>query len=632
MILTAHQLRQKYLNFFEKRGHVIVPSSLLVPDNDPTTLFTTAGMQPMMPYLLGAKHPQGNRIVDSQKCFRAQDLEEVGDNRHTTFFEMLGNWSLGDYFKQAQLTWFFKFLTDEVGLDPHRLYVTVFAGSEKYEIEADQEAISIWQQLFADSGIDAPVIANPETAGLANGRIFLYPAKKNWWSRTGGPDKMPVGELGGPDSEIFYDFGPELGLHEGSPFAHQQCHVNCDCGRFLEIGNSVFMQYQRTETGFKELPQKNIDFGGGLERILAASQQQIDIFKTELFVPLIDQISAITSLNYDGQHQSNFRIIADHAKAAVMLIADGVNPANKDQGYMVRRLIRRAIRYGKLMGANQELVPSLVKPVINIYADHYTDLPAKETKIAEIIAQESEKFEHTIDRGLREFKQVVSRQTTLTGDTAFQLYQTYGFPLEMSMEEAQRHQLQIDDNILSDFNQAKQAHSIHSRTGAEQKFKGGLADHSAVTTAYHTATHLIHAALRQVLGTAVQQKGSNINDQRLRFDFTHPRAVTPEEIKQISQLVNSWIKQDLPVVKLSMTKDKALAFGALAFFAERYPDEVAVYVIGKTEDSFISKELCGGPHVNSTAKIGQIEIFKEKSAAAGVRRVYARKIIQNKDN
>ncbi len=637
--LAADELRQAYLDFFVQKKHAIVPSSLLVPENDPTTLFTTAGMQPMMPYLLGQKHPKGTRIVDSQKCFRAQDIEEIGDNRHTTFFEMLGNWSLGDYFKKEQLAWFFEFLTDVVGIDPARIYVTVFAGSKKYQIQSDQEAVTIWKDLFSQKGIQADEIKHPletDINQLDNARIFHY-RYENWWSRAGEPKKMPPGEPGGPDSEVFYDFGPEFKFHENSPYAKQPCHVNCDCGRFLEIGNSVFMQYQKTKTGFKELPQKNIDFGGGLERILAAAHHQPDVFQTELFYPLVAQLEQLTGKKYQD-HLSKFRVITDHVKAAVMLIADGVKPGNKDQSYMVRRLLRRSIRQASYLSDSSQLIPSLVKSVAQMYHQPYPYIQKKQTDIEEVIKLECEKFSFTLRKGLREFKKLTDKSNTLSGDMAYHLYETYGFPIEVIIEEARTNQISTTAQFDQEFSQAKEAHQKASRLGAQEKFQGGLADHSKQTTAYHTTTHLLHAALRRVLGDQVEQKGSNITAERLRFDFSHPQALTSEEISQVESLINKWIDQDLPVSKITMNKKEALNSGALAFFANRYPEKVSVYLIGNfsndklsdktlnNKSGLISKELCQGPHVKFTGEIGPVKIVKEKSASSGVRRIYLKTV------
>ncbi len=641
-MLTTNQLRNKYLAFFtdQVRRHAQVPSANLVPENDPTTLFTGSGMQPMMPYLLGAKHAKGSRITDSQKCFRAEDIEEVGDNRHTTFFEMLGNWSFGDYFKKEQLSWFFEFLTKEVGLDPHKLYVSVFAGDKEVDIPQDDEAVQIWQELFASVGIEAKAVKDADKLGMQEGRIFYYPSKKNWWSRAGQPSKMPVGEPGGPDSEVFYDFGAELQLHEQSAFKDQPCHINCDCGRFLEIGNNVFMQYLKTKTGFEPLKQKNIDFGGGLERILAAANNDPDVFKTDAFWPIIAQLEQLSQKKYvddrlelslkEDQTRS-FRVIADHLRGAVMLATDGVYPSNKEQGYFARRLVRRAVRYGKKLGLNGQFIADLIEPVVEIFAQAYPQVKEKQALVKEILVAEEAKFLKTLEKGLREFDKLLDTHQQLSAQQVFHLYETYGFPLELSLEEAQARQLSLETDLVTKFNQAKQSHSQASRSASAQKFKGGLADHSQINTAYHTTTHLLHAALRQILGDHVAQKGSNITNERLRFDFTHDQALTEVQKQAIEDLVNTWIKAALPVTKQVMAKKQALESGALAFFVERYPDQVNVYTIGKNpegakgdlDNGWISKELCGGPHISNTQELSPIKVFKEKSAAAGVRRIYA---------
>lgn len=619
-MLTPNQLRQKYLEYFAQQGHAIVPSSPLVPDNDPTTLFTGSGMQPMMPYLLGEKHPKGTRLVDSQKCFRSQDIEEVGDNRHTTFFEMLGNWSLGDYFKNEQLEWFFTFLTEEVGLDAQKIYVSVFRGQPQLDIPRDDEAVEIWQRLFKAKDIEAKAIDFSERDGMQQGRIFYYDEKKNWWSRVGVPGNMPVGEPGGPDSEVFYDFGAELELHEHSPFKGEPCHVNCDCGRFLEIGNNVFMTYVRTETGFEPLQQKNIDFGGGFERILAAANNDPDVFKTGLFTQMIAEIERVTHKKYEGDHQIHMRVIADHLKAAVFLIKDGVLPSNKAQGYFLRRLIRRAtVKLHQLGGGldphNLWLIAD--RGVLRTYDGIYFDRGTDKALIESVLSEEAEKFSKSLDKGLKFFE----KHPQLTGTVAFDLYQTYGFPLEITIELAQQKHQQID---VEEFRREFEKHQQQSRTASAGMFKGGLQDHSEVTIKYHTATHLLHAALRNILGQHVQQKGSNITGERLRFDFSHPHAVTPEELAQVEQQLNDWIAQDLPVTKQIMAKQAALESGAVAFFIEKYPDEVSVYTIGNDVDGdWISKELCGGPHVSSTGTIGSVQLIKEQAASAGVRRIYA---------
>lgn len=629
--MTPDQLRQMYLDFFRDQGHAIVPSSPLVTENDPTTLFTGSGMQPMMPYLLGETHPKGTRIADSQKCFRSQDIEEVGDNRHTTFFEMLGNWSLGDYFKKEQLAWFFGFLTEVVGLDPQKLFVTVFAGDQAIGIPEDTEAVELWQGLFSKVGINATFVTDAAENGMQGGRIFAYPASKNWWSRAGVPQNMPVGEPGGPDSEVFYDFGESLQLHEQSVFKDEPCHVNCDCGRFLEIGNNVFMTYQRTAKGFEPLEQKNIDFGGGFERILAAKNNNPDVFMTELFSGMIRVLEELSGKSYAEQvNQQAFRVVLDHVRAAVMLAADGVFPGNKEQGYFARRLLRRAIRYGKQLRIEGLFLAKLVPVVAAMYATAYPELSNQQEKITAAFNQEEQKFNATITKGLREFRKLAG--TMLTAQAAFKLYESYGFPLELSVEEAKREQISLEKNLESTFAALKQSHADTSRTASAGTFKGGLADQSENTVKYHTATHLLHAALRQVLGTHVQQKGSNITGERLRFDFSHTEPVTPDQQRQVEALINSWIEADLPVTKQIMLKQAALDSGAIAFFIEKYPDEVSVYTIGQQPEGkagdltngWVSKELCGGPHVEHTGQIGTIELFKEQSASAGVRRVYLR--------
>jgi alanyl-tRNA synthetase len=618
--MQPDELRSKYLEFFKKQGHAIVPSSSLVPENDPTTLFTGSGMQPMIEYLLGAKHPKGTRIVDSQKCFRSQDIEEVGDNRHTTFFEMLGNWSMGDYFKQEQLPWFFEFLTKEVGLDPSKLFVTVFSGNDNLGIGRDEESVKIWQDLFKSVGIDAKAVDNSEEDGLNGGRIFYFNETKNWWSRAGVPDNMPVGEPGGPDSEVFYDFGSDKKYHENSSFKGQACHVNCDCGRFLEIGNSVFMQYQKQEDGsFKELAQKNVDFGGGFERILAVKHNTDDVFLTPLFSPIISFLEELSGIKYsDEKTKQSFRVISDHIKAATMLAADGVFPSNKEQGYFARRLVRRSIRYAKMIGIQQVFIGDLVKVVAKIYINSYPSVTENIDKIVSGLASEEKKFAKTLEKGLKEVEKVEK----LTGEVAFKLYETYGFPFELTQEIAQEKGQKLSQ---SEFDTAKKAHSDKSRSASSSKFKGGLQDSSEQTTKYHTATHLLHAALRKVLGDHVQQKGSNITADRLRFDFSHPQAMTDTEKSEVEELINQWVNDSLPVTFESMKKEDALKSGAIAFFVEKYPDEVTVYSIGEdTSSNWVSKEFCGGPHVKNTSEINQIQLFKEKAASAGIRRVYLR--------
>ncbi len=607
--MTINEIRQKYFDFMVARGHQIIPSSPLVPEGDATTLFTSAGMQPMMPYLLGQKHPLGTRLADSQKCFRSQDIEEVGDNRHTTFFEMLGNWSLGDYFKKEQLEYFFRFLTDKkdgLGLDPNRLSVSVFAGGDG--VDKDEEAISIWKNLFAKTGINAK----------EGHQIFAYPAKKNWWSRSGTPDKMPVGEPGGPDSEVFFDFGEDRKLHENSPFKNEPCHINCDCGRYLEIGNSVFMQYVKLADGsLKELPQKNIDFGGGLVRLAAAVNDDPDIFKTDIYFPVINEIEKISGHSYEiADHQPSMRIIADHLTAATFLIKDSVFPSNKAQGYVLRRLLRRAaVKLHFLMGSREGItqLAGITTSIVDIYKSIY--FAGDDTiYVQSAIAQEIGKFEKSLDKGIKELE----KKADVSGKDAFDLYQNHGFPLEITIEILAQLGKQVD---IQEFQKEFEKHQNVSRTSSTGMFKGGLADQSVIVTAYHTATHLLHAALRQILGNHVSQKGSNITSLRLRFDFSHPEKISDEKIEEIQSLINEKISEKLKVTKEELPKEKALEQGALAFFGQKYPDVVTVYTVGDPKNYF-SKELCGGPHVESLSELAKIKIVKQETLGSGVRRLY----------
>ena len=600
--MTANQIRTRFIEFFQKRGHVMIPSASLVPENDPTTLFTSSGMQPLVPYLLGQPHPLGKRLVDSQKSFRAQDIEEVGDNRHTTFFEMLGNWSLGDYFKKEQLPWVFELFTKELGIDPKRLSVTIYKGSTS--IPKDMDSITIWKEIFTRVGIDAK----------EGERIFSYP--DNWWSRSGEPEKMPVGEPGGPDSEIFYDFGEELGLHGKSPFKDQPCHPNCDCGRFLEIGNNVFMQYQKQADGsLKELPQQNVDFGGGLERINAAVNDMPDIFRTDSFSSIVHTIEQLSTKTYGETEETTraMRVIADHVRGAVMMMSDGVVPSNKGQGYLLRRLIRRSLLYGKTIGlwGNWEYMGSLVQPVVDMFSSVYPDVLKHQSTITALVTGEAQRFGKTVEKGLKE----IEKLPKVTGKDAFLLYETYGFPWELTEEIALGKGHHVDKK---QFEEEFIKHQALSRSAASGMFKGGLADKSTETTRLHTATHLLHQALRIVLGNHVSQKGSNITVERLRFDFSHPTKMTPEELKKVEDMVNEQIQKNLPVTVQELDKEEALKSGALGFFTEKYGSRVKVYTV-----PHFSREICGGPHARFTGELGHFTIIKEESAAAGIRRIYA---------
>jgi alanyl-tRNA synthetase len=586
MAMTPRELRDAYLQFFRDRGHTVISSALLVPENDPSTLFTSSGMQPLVPYLLGQPHPAGKRLVDSQKSFRSQDIEEVGDNRHTTFFEMLGNWSLGDYFKAEQLEFFFTFLTQVLKLDPARLYVTVFRGNEELGVPRDDESVTTWKKLFAQAGITARDVDNAERDGMGGGRIFYYSEKKNWWSRSGVPAAMPPGEPGGPDSEVFFDFGTDLKLHEHSAYKNEPCHVNCDCGRFLEIGNSVFMQYQKQADGsFQELPQKNVDFGGGFERLLAAMQNNPDVFLTDIFQPLLHVIDRLGTLKYTDlqltpAQRAAMRVVMDHLRAATFLIIDGVTPSNKAQGYVLRRLIRRSVMKARVLQLPaRELLVGIAQAVMSEYDGvHNVVAEDHEPLVSEVIQAEVERFEKRVQEGLR----ALHKAAKLTGKVAFDLYQSFGFPFELTLELAQERGEVVNQE---EFQRELVHHQELSRTASVGMFKGGLADHSAITTRYHTATHLLHAALRKVLGEHVQQKGSHITAERLRFDFAFSRKLTDIEILNVENEINKFIDQKLPVNFVVMSKDEAEKTGALHFFGEKYGDSVKVYYIGNAYGS-----------------------------------------------
>ena len=640
--MKLNKVRQKYFDFFEKRGHVVVPSAPLVPENDPTTLFTGSGMQPLLPYLLGEKHPKGTRIADSQKSFRAEDIEEVGDNRHTTFFEMLGNWSLGDYFKEDQLEWFFEFLTDEIALDPRKLYVTVFIGDIKNNIPKDTKSVDIWKKLFAEKGIEAQdVEIGGEEDGYKRGmregeRIFYYDVKKNWWSRAGVPENMPAGEPGGPDSEVFYDFGT---AHDSKWGEH--CHPNCDCGRFMEIGNSVFMQYIKNKDGsFSELPQKNVDFGGGLERITAASNDDADVFNIDVFWNIIGKIEEIVGKKY-AENKFAFRVIADHIRGAVFIIGDGVMPSNTEQGYFVRRLLRRAVRYADMIGVPPGALAHLAEHVIATYKEHYHLLETMQEKIVTSISSEEERFRSTLEKGLKQFNKIALRaqvnigasfmeggesepvemQKYITGENAFELFTTYGFPIELTEEIARERNIEVDKK---EFDVLMEEHKTLSREGAKQKFKGGLADHSEKVVQYHTATHLLLAGLRKELGENVHQAGSNITNERMRFDFTYPQKVSKEILERVENYVNHAIASKATVTVSVMKKEDAKEDPQIeGSFWEKYPDEVNVYSVVGEDGTYFSRELCGGPHVKTTEGMGVFKIIKEEASSAGVRRIKA---------
>lgn len=622
--MTISEVRKRYLDFFERRGHKIIPSSSLVPENDPTTLFTGSGMQPMVPYLMGEKHPLGDRIADSQKCFRAEDIEEVGDNRHTTFFEMLGNWSLGDYFKEEQLRWFFEFLTDEeegLGLNPDRFFVTVFAGDEEANLPRDEKSIEIWKGLFQEKGIDAKVVdvgteERGAEIGMQGGRIFSYGSKKNWWSRGGVPTNMPTGEIGGPDSEVFYDFRTEHDKSYG-----ENCHPNCDCGRFVEIGNSVFMQYIKSDdSSFDKLPKENVDFGGGLERITAITLDESDVFLSDAFSGIIKRLENFSNKKYeDKEFTKSFRIVADHIRGAVFMVSDDVFPSNSERGYFVRRLLRRAIRHMDLLGASGHSIGEVVPEVVRVYGETYPALAEKSEKILSVFSEEETKFRRTLERGLRELHKIIEKKGEISGEDAFVLFSSYGFPAELTKELAEEHNVGVDTD---GFKAAFAKHQEKSRQGAEKKFKGGLGDTSDMSVKYHTATHLLNAALRKVLGDHVEQRGSNITPERLRFDFSHSEKMSDEEISQVEKYINDAIRANLPVSFEEMSLSEAREKNAIGVFGDKYGDVVKVYLIGDKQ-SPISIEICGGPHVVTTGELGRFRIAKEEASSAGVRRIRA---------
>jgi len=614
-------VRRAYIEHFTGRGHSVIPGASLVPREDPTTLFTGSGMQPLIPYLLGQVHPAGTRLVDSQPCLRAEDIDEVGDTRHTTFFEMLGNWSLGSYFKAEQLPWFFAFLTGTLGLDPARLYVTVFSGSPEWGIPRDDESARIWTELFSGAGVAAPTreLGSSERAaavGTGGARITFYDESNCWWSRVGRPEAMPPGEPGGPDSEAFYLFDQV----DHDPAFGNECHPHCDCGRYIEIGNSVFMQYRRTETGFEELAQGNVDFGGGLERLTMAALDSPDVFRIDLLWPLVEHVEELAGAGYaDGS--GALRIIADHARALVFLAADGVVPSNTAQGYVMRRFARRALRQGHALGIGDDLLGPLVAPVLAAYGDAYPELSQREDEIVGVLSHEEILFRRSLSRGVREFAKIAGSR--LTGDAVFTLFDTYGFPPELSLEEAVTAGTPVDPAWRSRYDHLMDDQRARSKTAAQGLFKGGLADQSEATTQLHTATHLLYKALRLVLGDHVVQRGSNVTADRLRFDFSHPTPMTPEERDEVERIVNAAIDRDWPMSFREIPTQEAFAEGALGAFGDKYGATVKVYTAGDPSGEWYSKEICGGPHVDHTGVLGRLRITKEQSSSAGVRRIRA---------
>ncbi len=590
--VNADTLRKTWFNFFSARGHAIISSASLIPENDPTVLFTTAGMHPLVPYLLGEKHPAGTRLANVQKCVRTGDIEEVGDASHCTFFEMLGNWSLGDYFKQDMIRWSWEFLTGKeyLNIDPNLLAVSVFEGDD--DCPRDEESAKLWNEC-----------------GISKDKIFYLPKKNNWWG--------PAGVTGpcGPDTEMFID--------TGKPKCSENCSPACDCGKYLEIWNDVFMQYNKTADGkFEPLKQKNVDTGMGLERTLCILQGKKSVYETDLFVPIINKIEELSKKSYlqSDDVTRAMRIVADHVRTSVFMLGDekGVTPSNVDQGYILRRLIRRAVRYSKNLDMSGGDLSKIAQVVIDVYKDTYTELRQNAEKITNELNKEEQRFEKTIESGIKEFDKLCHYLVgdTVSGKAAFKLYDTYGFPIEMTVELALERGLKVN---VEGYNLAFSEHQKKSQAGAEQRFKGGLADNSQKTTRLHTATHLMHRALKKVLNDEnVNQKGSNITEERLRFDFTFGRPLTADEIKAVEDLVNQAIKADVEIDCREMTVDEAKAQGAVGLFASKYGEKVKVYTMGE-----FSKEICGGPHATRTGELGHFKILKEQSSSAGVRRIKA---------
>lgn len=621
--MKASEVRQKYLDFMKNKGHVQIAPAALVLENDPTTLFTGSGMQPLMPFLLGKPHEDGTRLTNSQPCLRLQDIDDIGDPRHSTVFEMLGNWSLGDYFKEEQIRNFFTFLTKEIGLDPEKIYVTCFIGSEKYGIPRDDEAAAIWQKVFAEAGIDAKIAEidtakNGDKRGIKEGeRIFFYNDKENWWSRGGGIETTPIGDPCGPDSEVFYDFGEDKQDIE----KYGQSHPASDGARFMEIGNQVFMQYRRKEDGtFEELEQKNVDFGSGLERVTAASIDSFDIFQISLLKPIIDKLVEISGKSYES-NTSEMRIIADHLRGAYLLTAQGLVPSNKQHGYALRRIIRRAILKALNLGIEQNFLEN----VLPIIAENYKDLPdsilTHRNEVLNVLTKEEQAFRRTLNRGMKELGKL--KEAGLTGKEIFMLQDTYGFPMELSVEEAFREDIPLSENWRDEFNAALEEQRNRSKTASKGMFKGGLEDHGEMSTKYHTATHLLLAAIQKLIDPESFQRGSNITAERMRLDFACDHKLEKEELQKLEDQVNEWIQADLPVVHDEYDKEYAKnELKAHGSFWDKYPDRLTVYTIGDW-DNPTSREVCGGPHVEHTGVLGHFKIQKEEASSAGVRRIKA---------
>lgn len=635
---TSEEIRDSFFKFMTEmpRRHEIIPNVSLIPVNDPTILFTNSGMFPLVPYLLGETHPKGKRLCNFQRSFRSspKDIAEIGDNRHTSMFEMMGNWSLGDYFKKEQIPWVFELYTKYFGLDPYRIYVSVWGGDDI--VPRDEESINLWKETFAKNGIDAEfsedlsrIPNNLSDSKKHKFRIFPYGKSDNWWQRGEAP-----GELGGPSSEIFYDLGSVAVKQENY-------HINDDSGRFIEVGNSVFMEYKLDENmQWQQLSQKNVDFGGGFERVVMCVQDKFDLFETDIYTSIIEEIASLSGKPYKTQNQENeftasFRILADHIRAAVFIISDGIIPANKDQGYILRSLIRRMIRTSRKLEIQSNFTVRLAQSVIKRMSGYYPHLLQEQSKILNELEKEELKFAKTLDKGLKELQKYTGLGIRITGQDAFFIYETYGFPIEMILEEISSETINDKgdltdkerNTILKDFNLNLEKHKAQSREGAEKKFKGGLADHSEKTTALHTTHHILLAALQEELGNHVKQKGSNITAERLRMDFSHNEKLEEDTLRSIEQKVNQYIESDLIVEKKIMPKKEAERIGAEMEFGKSYGDLVTVYFIkDRGSDTIISKEFCGGPHVEdieNIRKFGKFRILKEESSGAGIRRIKA---------
>ena len=586
--MKAIEIRNKYLDFFKRHGHAVIPSAPLIPENDPSVLFTTAGMQPLVPYLLGEKHPEGTRLTDFQKCLRTNDIDEVGDNRHLTYFEMLGNWSLGDYFKEESIAMSFEFLTKELGIPVEKLSVTCFAGDE--DCQRDEVTASCWRK-----------------AGIPEDRIYYFGKDDNWWI---------AGEEGpcGPDTEMFYD--------TGKPKCSENCNPSCGCGKYVEIWNNVFMEFFKTKDGkYTKLKQHNVDTGLGLERMTMLLQGKETPFDTELFKPVMDKLQELAGENDSIESR---RIVSEHLRSSMMIIQDGGLPSNVDRGYILRRLIRRMVRHLRKLQINLNELGELIDLNIDTLKEMYPELHQNSNKIKSVIIEEKDKFEKTLERGEREFNKIVNRMKNegkdiISGQDLFTLYETYGFPPEVTQDLAREAGLKVD---TTEFDKLFKEHQEKSRMGSEQKFKGGLAGTGEQEVRYHTATHLLNAALKVILGKDVHQKGSNITPERMRFDFSCDHKLTDDEKKKVEDLVNEWISRGLDVKCEEMKKDDAIKSGAECMFIEKYPDIVTVYSIGNDKET-VSKELCGGPHVKNTSELGHFKIKKEEASSAGVRRIKA---------